>query len=91
MTPQKVAENVQWMIKSCAFMYGGLDVEVTSFSYVGITLNIFTDRPKHLTRWRLSAILSSRICLFPSGSVSRVREYALLMLSSTSPIPLWPL
>jgi len=70
-------------------MYGGLDVVVNSFSYLGTLLNIFNIRLKHSTRRRLAAILFSRISLFPSGSVSRVRQYGFLMPSSASPIPLW--
>ncbi|KAG1745415.1 uncharacterized protein EDB91DRAFT_1049964, partial [Suillus paluster] len=31
MTAQQVTESVQWMIKSCAFMYGGLNVVAKTF------------------------------------------------------------
>ncbi|KAG1853786.1 hypothetical protein C8R48DRAFT_610544, partial [Suillus tomentosus] len=32
MAPQQVAETVQWMIKSCAFMYGGLNIATKTFN-----------------------------------------------------------
>ncbi|KAG1868922.1 hypothetical protein C8R48DRAFT_598377, partial [Suillus tomentosus] len=44
MAPQQVAETVQWMVKSCAFMYGGLNVAAKTFDKMAPFSNpIFKD------------------------------------------------
>ncbi|KAG1865575.1 hypothetical protein C8R48DRAFT_601167, partial [Suillus tomentosus] len=44
MAPQQVAETVQWMIKSCAFMYGGLNIATKTFNKMAPFSNpIFKD------------------------------------------------
>ncbi|KAG1776167.1 hypothetical protein EV702DRAFT_971984, partial [Suillus placidus] len=44
MAPQQVAETVQWMIKMCAFMYGGLNIAAKTFDKMAPFSNpIFKD------------------------------------------------
>ncbi|KAG2053964.1 hypothetical protein BDR06DRAFT_884949, partial [Suillus hirtellus] len=44
MAPQQVAETIQWMIKSCAFMYGGLNIVTKTFNKMAPFSNpIFKD------------------------------------------------